>query len=120
MHAASECNIRETGTLESKRGGHRCSGAVDIDWVPAAGMQTPRSKYRPGKAALWPFAFIAALAFVLLANPLVGMAQESRSAASVADRRDQLCPMLVTVAQANALPIEFFARVIWQESHFQS
>lgn len=32
---------------------------------------------------------------------------------------DQLCPMIQSAAEANRLPIAFFARLIWQESHFR-
>lgn len=88
--------------------------------VAAAGMQKPIFNYRPERAVSWPFVFVGTLVLVLFANPLVGMAQNSGSAPPLAYGRDQLCPMLVTVAEANALPLEFFARVIWQESHFQS
>jgi Transglycosylase SLT domain len=31
-----------------------------------------------------------------------------------------ICPMLESAARANALPIGFFARLIWRESHFHS
>lgn len=33
--------------------------------------------------------------------------------------QDALCLMVESAASANDLPVEFFARVIWQESHFQ-
>lgn len=36
------------------------------------------------------------------------------------DTREALCLMLESAATANSLPLEFFARVIWQESRFQS
>src|SRR5690242_18277151 len=34
--------------------------------------------------------------------------------------REAICLMIESAAQANDLPLEFFARVIWQESRFQS
>lgn len=34
--------------------------------------------------------------------------------------REAICLMVEAAAKANALPVEFFARVIWQESRFQS
>jgi hypothetical protein len=37
-----------------------------------------------------------------------------------ADTREAVCLMIEAAAKANDLPLEFFARVIWQESHFQS
>lgn len=35
------------------------------------------------------------------------------------DTREALCLMIESAARANSLPLEFFARVIWQESRFQ-
>jgi Transglycosylase SLT domain/SPOR domain len=36
-----------------------------------------------------------------------------------ADLRDSICLMIESAARAHDLPLEFFARVIWQESRFQ-
>ncbi len=36
------------------------------------------------------------------------------------DTRESMCLMIESAARANDLPLEFFARVIWQESRFQS
>src|ERR1700687_5571825 len=36
------------------------------------------------------------------------------------DTREAVCLMIESAAKANDLPLEFFARVIWQESRFQS
>ncbi len=36
------------------------------------------------------------------------------------DTREAMCLMIESAARANGLPLEFFARVIWQESRFQS
>jgi soluble lytic murein transglycosylase-like protein len=36
------------------------------------------------------------------------------------DTREAICLMIESAARANDLPLEFFARVIWQESRFQS
>jgi hypothetical protein len=36
------------------------------------------------------------------------------------DLRESMCLMIESGARANGLPLEFFARVIWQESRFQS
>lgn len=35
------------------------------------------------------------------------------------DTREAMCLMIESAASANGLPLEFFARVIWQESRFQ-
>jgi Transglycosylase SLT domain/SPOR domain len=39
---------------------------------------------------------------------------------AAADLRESLCLMIESAARAHDLPLEFFARVIWQESRFQS
>jgi Transglycosylase SLT domain/SPOR domain len=36
------------------------------------------------------------------------------------DTREAMCLMIESAAKANDLPLEFFARVIWQESRFQA
>lgn len=36
------------------------------------------------------------------------------------DTREAMCLMIESAAKANELPLEFFARVIWQESRFQA
>jgi Transglycosylase SLT domain/SPOR domain len=41
-------------------------------------------------------------------------------AAGNTDTREAMCLMIESAARAQDLPLEFFARVIWQESHFQS
>jgi hypothetical protein len=41
-------------------------------------------------------------------------------AAGRADLRDSVCMMIEAAARAQNLPLEFFARVIWQESRFQA
>src|SRR5436190_19032713 len=35
------------------------------------------------------------------------------------DAREAMCLMIESAARASSLPLEFFARVIWQESRFQ-
>ncbi len=54
--------------------------------------------------------------------PLPAPAQTVGSAApgeQTLDLVSQICPMIETVARANALPVDFFVKVIWQESRFQ-
>jgi hypothetical protein len=41
-------------------------------------------------------------------------------AAGVSNTREAMCLMIESAARSNDLPLEFFARVIWQESRFQS
>src|SRR4051812_25999477 len=45
--------------------------------------------------------------------------QQPETAAD-AGTREAMCLMIESAARANGLPLEFFARVIWQESRFQS
>src|SRR5262249_30233869 len=50
--------------------------------------------------------------------PAARPAAPTQPAAS-ADVRDSVCLMIESAARANNLPLEFFARVIWQESRFR-
>ena len=47
-------------------------------------------------------------------------AQKPADNARETDTREAMCLMIELAARANGLPLEFFARVIWQESRFQS
>src|ERR1700694_4695351 len=47
-------------------------------------------------------------------------AQKAMDNARESDTREAMCLMIESAARANDLPLEFFARVIWQESRFQS
>ncbi len=42
-----------------------------------------------------------------------------RATAKISGAMDSICLILESAAEANDLPLEFFARVIWQESRFQ-
>src|SRR6267143_1601596 len=46
--------------------------------------------------------------------------QKPADTARETDTREAMCLMIESAARANDLPLEFFARVIWQESGFQS
>src|SRR5215475_13533916 len=43
-----------------------------------------------------------------------------QGASGGADVRESMCLMIESAAQAHGLPLEFFARVIWQESRFNA
>jgi hypothetical protein len=45
--------------------------------------------------------------------------QKSSEPARESDTREAMCLMIESAARASNLPLEFFARVIWQESRFQ-
>jgi cell division septation protein DedD len=47
-------------------------------------------------------------------------AQKTAQTARDTDTREAMCLMIESAARAQDLPLEFFARVIWQESRFQS
>ena len=55
------------------------------------------------------------------APPMAEPRREPQNAAPVAkaDARESLCLIIESAATSHALPLEFFARVIWQESRFQ-
>jgi hypothetical protein len=57
-----------------------------------------------------------------LAIPPAGLGDPPKPAdnARETDTREAICLMIESAAKANDLPLEFFARVIWQESRFQS
>ncbi len=47
-------------------------------------------------------------------------AQEAGRRGAESDTREAMCLMIESAAKASSLPLEFFARVIWQESRFRS
>ncbi len=53
-------------------------------------------------------------------DEIKGGAQKPAETARETDTREAMCLMIESAAKANDLPLEFFARVIWQESRFQS
>jgi hypothetical protein len=60
-----------------------------------------------------------ALAFLVPGAPPPVSAQTDASGEPPPDPRDAICPTIEQAAQRNALPVDFFARVIWQESRFR-
>ena len=56
-----------------------------------------------------------------LGIPLAARAQDAAAEApgAAGGRGESICLMIEAAARANGLPIDFFARVIWQESRFQ-
>jgi soluble lytic murein transglycosylase-like protein len=45
---------------------------------------------------------------------------EVRKPAAPTDAQKSICLLLESAARANSLPVEFFARLIWQESRFRA
>jgi soluble lytic murein transglycosylase-like protein len=54
--------------------------------------------------------------------PAIGLAEETPAPESqpVASTSQSICMIIESAASANRLPLDFFARVIWQESRFQA
>ena len=55
-----------------------------------------------------------------IARPSVEELAIPPDAAGDSDTREAICLMIESAARAEGLPLEYFARVIWQESRFQS
>src|SRR5690348_13720427 len=51
---------------------------------------------------------------------LAASSQPQKPGEADRDTRESICLMVESAARANDLPLEFFARVIWQESRFQA
>lgn len=54
------------------------------------------------------------------ADRMLPMRPEASDLARDTNAREAMCLMIESAARANDLPLEFFARVIWQESRFQA
>ena len=63
--------------------------------------------------------FITAVLLLLLATPLQATAQIAKPVEQTGNSQNPICPMIEAAAQANGLPVEFFTRLIWQESRLQ-
>lgn len=87
---------------------------------PAPAAASPTSEPKPpeqgGVAVLPPPPTLEAKP---AAEPPPASAGSPASAAKDADTREAMCLMIESAASAHSLPLEFFARVIWQESRFQ-
>jgi Transglycosylase SLT domain len=60
------------------------------------------------------------LSLLVIGAPLPAPAQTAATAGPADDQRFEICQIMESAARANALPVDFFARVIWQESRFQA
>jgi hypothetical protein len=71
--------------------------------------------------------FFILLPLFLLHGARIAAAEETPETEAPVDRpvspapgsRESVCLMIESAARANALPLDFFARIIWQESRFQ-
>ena len=81
---------------------------------------------RPSRWGISGLGLLAALAWISPVAAQVGA--EDAAPAPVApatettptSTRESMCLIIESAARAHALPLEFFARVIWQESRFQA
>jgi transglycosylase-like protein with SLT domain/sporulation related protein len=84
------------------------SAALAISlWLTAAAAQEPDSRV-PDSRVVHP-------SVEELAQPPEKLSETARES----EAREAMCLMIESAARANDLPLEFFARVIWQESRFQ-
>src|SRR5665647_2440744 len=82
-----------------------CAAVVTLWWPAAAALAEDTTPARTGVA-------IPSVEELATQKP----ADNGRDT----DTREAMCLMIESAARANDLPLEFFARVIWQESRFQS
>ena len=88
-----------------------CAGIVTL-LIPAA--LAVAEQVAPAKTG------IATPSVEELATDNKGVPQKPADNARESNTREAMCLMIESAARANDLPLEFFARVIWQESRFQS
>ncbi len=62
---------------------------------------------------------LSTVALLILSVPPRAAAQPAALVAPADEARTAICPLIELVARAEALPVGFFARLIWQESRFQ-
>jgi transglycosylase-like protein with SLT domain len=107
----------------------RVAGSHTAGAVPVAGVQRFAFNRR-GTATIRTMraCFVLALSLILPGTPsALGQADaqpDQMPAERVAPQPspasgDSICLMIESAARANGLPVDYFARVIWQESHFQ-
>jgi hypothetical protein len=63
--------------------------------------------------------FAALLVFFSIAQPGQSFAQTLPGDSSTPGSKSSICSVIQATARANALPIDFFMRLIWQESRFR-
>ncbi|WP_050404829.1 lytic transglycosylase domain-containing protein [Bradyrhizobium embrapense] len=79
--------------------------------APAPGEQAAPSAEKPAPPADMP---------ATPAEKPAATTEKPADDARESDTREAMCLMIESAARANDLPLEFFARVIWQESRFQA
>ena len=94
----------------------RVSGPCAALCMAIAMLSLPAGPSYAQDAPAVPIGAIARPSVEELAIPL----PKTVDAARESDTREAMCLMIESAARAQGLPLEFFARVIWQESRFQS
>jgi soluble lytic murein transglycosylase-like protein len=64
--------------------------------------------------------FIIVLTLLALTAPTRAPAQTMAPPEQTGNSRYSVCQIIEVAAQANALPVDFFTRVIWQESRLRA
>lgn len=65
------------------------------------------------------YSFVAMVPLLTLVASLPAAAQSAVPAGPTSGLSNPICLMIEAAARTNGLPVDFFARVIWQESRFQ-
>ena len=94
----------------------RVSGPCAALCMAIAMLSLPAGPSYAQDAPAVPIGAIARPSVEELAIPL----PKTVDAARESDTREAMCLMIESAARAQGLPLEFFVRVIWQESRFQS
>jgi Transglycosylase SLT domain/SPOR domain len=99
--------------------GLRCGVAVMLLW---SGVQATAQQAAPAPSATEPAKPNSEAPEAGAASPQEDKVEPQQAPASEpeTDTREAMCLMVESAAKAHDLPLEFFARVIWQESRFQS
>jgi Transglycosylase SLT domain len=75
------------------------------------------TSYVPPLAALAPLRGVLIFTMIMMGTSVAGAQTASRELND--DARPSICSIIDVTAQLNRLPVDFFTRLIWQESHFQ-
>ncbi len=65
------------------------------------------------------FRLAVAVSLLVLTSQARALAQANTAGGQASDLSKSICPMIESAARANALPVNFFVRLIWQESRLQ-
>jgi hypothetical protein len=97
-------------------GGTLCTVVVMLMWPAAQPAAEEAAPVRTGGGIARP----SVEELAIPSDVSKGKPQKPAEDARDTDTREAMCLMIESAAKANDLPLEFFARVIWQESRFQS